>query len=202
MSTIRRSLILGAIALMTSGCASATRAGQPSSGSITGTISTQSLTTTPSKSVVSGSFQDSPFTPPDAADTFHYSDQLESAPIGNANAQTTPDQAIEAAKQQQPPDEDMQPGLPSVTLRMVSEGYAGQDSSAVAHPAWVLTWMGGRADVHGPATLSPSDRAHIAKTYECIAVTIVDASSLEVQGGMFQFCRQQSEASPSGSTPS
>lgn len=204
MTILRRCATLGVIALVASGCASATQADRSNrgAGGTTGTISAPSPTPTSKTAVGSGSFNFSPFTPPDAPYTFHYSDQLASSPIGNTKVPTTPDQAIEAAKQQQPPDEEMQPGTPSVTLRMVSEGYSGQDSSAVAHPAWVLTWTGGRADVHGPATLSPSDRARIAKTYVCLAITVVDASSLDVQGGMFQFCRQPSAAAPSGSVPS
>ncbi len=129
-----------------------------------------------------------PFQPPDSPVVIDYADGLVSYPLPSAQANPvaiTASAALQIAASLGSFGDGLQPGAPSVTLRMITAtGIPDQSatagiaaSSGAPRPGWVLIWSGSRPVVMGPGSLSDSDRALFAQKMTCIFVVAIDANS-------------------------
>jgi hypothetical protein len=69
----------------------------------------------------------------------------------------------------------MQPGTPTVTLRMVRIGLP--EDEPTPRLAWVLTWRNSKLDLHGPIGLSAEKRAEIVANASCVFLVVIDATT-------------------------
>lgn len=106
---------------------------------------------------------------------------------GAPSVPVSADQALTADRAVNAPDAYTKPNPPTITLRTVSVGYEGQDTTFQPHLAWVITWTGGSAELHGQ-TSTPGD------AYSCTYVDIVNATTEAVERGEYSFCRLKSSS--------
>ena len=128
-----------------------------------------------------------PLADPSRATRINYSPMLVSDPLPSpapAIAITRKD-ALAIARRGQDFGPEMQPGTPTVTLRMVTVGPP--EDHPAARPAWVLTWRNSRLDLHGPVTLSAEKRAELIANANCVFVVVIDATSGSAEYAA-QFC--------------
>lgn len=119
-------------------------------------------------------------------------------PDSSAEVSVGVDDAIDAVHEYGPVDRSKRPTRAELMLATDGDFGGSTDVSSFKNRlAWVVTFGGMRADLHGPSSLSDETRQQMIDAMVCENTGIVDAADRKVLA-YFQTCDWRDEVEPAG----